>query len=217
MSHSHLCNCWQIWYAVPGLGPCGLQTFPLWCIVSNSSTPFSFILTSVSSQVLQLWIRCHPSRRNAVSSTSRRSAVSSTLLAVWCYNIRVDIHCDFLVKLDKYLFRFCSIFIGHLSNVAYICNLLLIQPQVSRRHRLHTFSHKLRCGWENIWRKVVRINHSNNVSSNIFQNMLSGFTDDAANMAGVEWFKNTNNISIYFKTIHWKALGEHFATISWVL
>jgi hypothetical protein len=49
---------------------------------------------------------------------------------------------------------------------------------LSRRHHLHSFSQKLRCQWENIWRKVVHINHLNNVSSNIFQNMLSGLADD---------------------------------------
>jgi hypothetical protein len=53
-----------------------------------------------------------------------------------------------------------------------------ILPNLSRWHHLYTFSQKLRQGWENIWRKVVLINHLNNVSSNFFQNMLSGLADD---------------------------------------
>jgi hypothetical protein len=47
--------------------------------------------------------------------------------------------------------------------------------ELSRWHHLLTFSQKLTCGWENIWRKVVHIEHDlNNVSSNNFQNMFSG-------------------------------------------
>jgi hypothetical protein len=44
-------------------------------------------------------------------------------------------------------------------------------PDFSRRHYLHPFSQKLRCRWENIWRKVVHFNKLNNDSSNLFQNM----------------------------------------------
>jgi hypothetical protein len=51
-------------------------------------------------------------------------------------------------------------------------------PDLSRRHNLHTFFQKLRCEWENIWRKVVHINHLNNVPSNLFQNILSSLADD---------------------------------------
>jgi hypothetical protein len=49
---------------------------------------------------------------------------------------------------------------------------------LSRRYHPHTFSQKQKCGWENIWRKVVHINYMNNVSSNCFQNMLSSLADD---------------------------------------
>jgi hypothetical protein len=59
----------------------------------------------------------------------------------------------------------------------------LIQPpdlsrrhHLSRQHDLHTFSQKLRCGWENIWRKVVHINHLNNVSSNLFSKYFVRFS-----------------------------------------
>jgi hypothetical protein len=40
---------------------------------------------------------------------------------------------------------------------------------VSRWHHLHTFSSNLRCGWENIWTKVVHLNYVNNVSSNCWK------------------------------------------------
>jgi hypothetical protein len=50
--------------------------------------------------------------------------------------------------------------------------------QTSRRHHLPIFSQKLRCGWGNIWRKFVNFNHMNNVSSNLFQNILSSWSDD---------------------------------------
>jgi hypothetical protein len=53
-------------------------------------------------------------------------------------------------------------------------------PDFSRRHHLYTFSQNLKCGWENICRKVVRINHLDNVSSNIFQNILSVLADVTA-------------------------------------
>jgi hypothetical protein len=51
-------------------------------------------------------------------------------------------------------------------------------PDLSRRHHLHTVSLILRCWWENIWRRVAHINHPNNVSSYLFQNMLSSSADD---------------------------------------
>jgi hypothetical protein len=35
----------------------------------------------------------------------------------------------------------------------------------SRRHHLPTFSQKLRCRWEQIWRKVIQINYLKNISS----------------------------------------------------
>jgi hypothetical protein len=48
----------------------------------------------------------------------------------------------------------------------------------------HIFSkskvQNLKCGWENIWRKVVHIHHLDNVSSNIFQNVLSVLADVTA-------------------------------------
>jgi hypothetical protein len=53
-------------------------------------------------------------------------------------------------------------------------------PDLSRRHHLHPFSLKLKCGWEDIWRKVVYFNKLNNVSSNVFQNMSSGLADNTA-------------------------------------
>jgi hypothetical protein len=55
---------------------------------------------------------------------------------------------------------------------------LAVDTDLSRRHHLHTFSWKLRCGWVNIWRKDVPINHLNNVSSNVFQNILCSLADD---------------------------------------
>jgi hypothetical protein len=48
-------------------------------------------------------------------------------------------------------------------------------PDLSRRHHLHPFSQKLRCEWDNIWRRVVHFTKLNNVCSNLFQNMSSGF------------------------------------------
>jgi hypothetical protein len=53
-------------------------------------------------------------------------------------------------------------------------------PDFSRRHHLHTFSQNLKCGWENISRKVVHIIHLDNVSSNIFQIFLSVLADVTA-------------------------------------
>jgi hypothetical protein len=50
---------------------------------------------------------------------------------------------------------------------------------LGRRHQFHPFSQKLKCGWENIWRKFVYINYLNNVSSNFSQDILSSFADDA--------------------------------------
>jgi hypothetical protein len=49
---------------------------------------------------------------------------------------------------------------------------LLIQLQQTTS----TFSQKLKCECENIWRNVVHIDNLNNVSSNLFQNMLSRFS-----------------------------------------
>jgi aspartate aminotransferase-like enzyme len=65
----------------------------------------------------------------------------------------------------------------------YIVNQTLLThslPDFSRRHHLHTFSQNLKCGWEILGRKVVRINHLDNVSSNIFQNILSVLADVTA-------------------------------------
>jgi hypothetical protein len=41
-------------------------------------------------------------------------------------------------------------------------------------------SQKLRCGWENILRKVFHVDSLNNVSSNYLQNMLTSLADDTA-------------------------------------
>jgi hypothetical protein len=60
-------------------------------------------------------------------------------------------------------------------------------PDFSRRHHLHTFSQNLKCGWENIWRKVGPINHLDNVSSNIFQNILSFLADVIAKIPKWGW------------------------------
>jgi hypothetical protein len=49
---------------------------------------------------------------------------------------------------------------------------------LNRFDLFQAFSQKLQCGWENILRNVVHINHLNNVSSNFFQNMLSSLADD---------------------------------------
>jgi hypothetical protein len=49
---------------------------------------------------------------------------------------------------------------------------------LSRQHYLLSFSQQRKCGWENIWREIFYINHLNNVSSNFFQNMMSGSADD---------------------------------------
>jgi hypothetical protein len=54
-------------------------------------------------------------------------------------------------------------------------NIRFSTPNLSRRYHLHQFSQKSRCGWENIWRKVAHISHLNNVSSNLFQIILSGW------------------------------------------
>jgi hypothetical protein len=45
---------------------------------------------------------------------------------------------------------------------------------LSRPHGQHTFSQKRRYGWENIWRKVLHINHLSNPSSNMFWNEICG-------------------------------------------
>jgi hypothetical protein len=42
---------------------------------------------------------------------------------------------------------------------------------------LHTFSQKVKCEWKNFGRKFFHINHLKNVSSSLFQNMLSGLPD----------------------------------------
>jgi hypothetical protein len=77
-------------------------------------------------------------------------------------------------------------------------------PDLSRRHHLLTFPQKLMCGWENIWRKVVHIDHLNNVSSNFFQNMFSCLADDCQNIhdgfAGDEWVKIKVNLQNYWKS-----------------
>jgi hypothetical protein len=52
-----------------------------------------------------------------------------------------------------------------------------LTPDLSRRHHLHRFSQKVRGGWKNILRKVDHISHLNTVSSNYFQNVLSGLAD----------------------------------------
>jgi hypothetical protein len=67
---------------------------------------------------------------------------------------------------------------------------------LSRRHHLHPFSQKLRCGLENIWRKVVHFNKLNNVSSNFFQNMLSGLADDRLE-------QTTSSAPVFSKTKVW--------------
>jgi hypothetical protein len=51
-------------------------------------------------------------------------------------------------------------------------------PDLSRRHHLLIFSQKSGC--ENVWRKFVDIINLNNVSSNFFQNILSGLADGSA-------------------------------------
>jgi hypothetical protein len=48
-------------------------------------------------------------------------------------------------------------------SVADVGEVILIQ-HLSRRHLLLTFSQKLSNEWENIWRKVVHIDHLNNIS-----------------------------------------------------
>jgi hypothetical protein len=56
-------------------------------------------------------------------------------------------------------------------------------PDLSRRQHLSTFSQKLKCGWQNISRKVVHVNYLNNVNnifskSNFFPNKLTSSADD---------------------------------------
>jgi hypothetical protein len=55
-------------------------------------------------------------------------------------------------------------------------------PDFSRRHHRYTSS-----SWENIWRKVVHIDQLNNVSSNLFQNILSSSADHSAKCP-IQWY-----------------------------
>jgi hypothetical protein len=62
----------------------------------------------------------------------------------------------------------------------YLITLTHSLPDLSRQHHLHTISQNLKCGWENIWRKVIHIINVNNVSSNNFQIILSVLADVTA-------------------------------------
>jgi hypothetical protein len=92
----------------------------------------------------------------------------------------------YLSYISLFLVRFCL-----WMNLENSCKVILFYPRLeqttssalSRLHHLHVFSQKLRYKWENIWRKFVHINHLNNVSSNLFQNMLSGLADNIISRA----------------------------------
>jgi hypothetical protein len=144
----------------------------IWNWISLRSTVNCWlIVTSMTAwpetvQFVHIFVLTHSpldlSRRHHQQTTSSAHVFSQTKL-----------------RMRKYLNKFKVVYINH-SKISWYPKLLFPRENalasfwVQRVLVTHPLSQKLMCTcrWENIWTKVVHVNHQNNISSDLFQNII---------------------------------------------